>query len=47
MASNKVQYKGEYTQANGGKIKITGLSLIQYDTISALIRSWNTTEIKE
>ena len=47
MSQEKIQYKGGYSKDDGGKIKITGLSLIQYDTIMALIRSWRTTEIEE
>lgn len=44
MSQEKLKYKGEYSKNDGGKIKIIGLSLIQYDTIMALIRSWRTTE---
>lgn len=47
MTQENFYCKGEYTKDNGGKIKISGLSLIQYDIIMALIRSWRTTEISE
>lgn len=47
MTQENVHYKGEYSKNDGGKIKISGLSLIQYDTIMALIRSWRITEETE
>jgi len=37
----EIQVKGEYTVLDGGRIKIKGLSSIQFDTIMALLRSWN------
>ncbi len=37
----EVQATGKYSKEEGGKVKIEGLSSIQYDAVMALVRSWS------